>query len=198
MIELVVLGATLALAAGASGATVRRRLVAARSFEQYARRRSHRFVPAPRGGQSPRIEGAKDDVPFTVDFVRVSGAVRTRIRAPVVKGPGAKLAVVQKGVLARALGGSDAGRRDDAVGIPAFDAAYEMHGMAPDEARAWVAGVLAALTCLDERRDVWIGSDGVTVTMLWGGVEKNPVLIDAARDLTVSLASWHRPETPYR
>ena len=54
------------------------------------------------------------------------------------------------------------------------------------------------LVCLDERHDVWLGSDGATVTLAWSGVEMNPVLLDSARDVVVSLASWHRPEFPYR
>jgi hypothetical protein len=29
-------------------------------------------------------------------------------------------------------------------------------------------------------------------------VEMNPLLLDAARDVVVSLATWHRPERPYR
>jgi hypothetical protein len=45
---------------------------------------------------------------------------------------------------------------------------------------------------------VWLGSDGATVTLTWSGVEMNPLLLDAARDLVVSLACWHRPEFPYR
>jgi hypothetical protein len=196
MIELVVLGATLAIAAGASGAQVRRRILAARSLERYARWRSHAFVPAPRGKESPRVEGTKGEVAFTIDLVKVSGHLRTRVRAPVTKGPGPRVAVVQRGSLGRAL----RTRADDEVevGLEAFDSAYRLHGMAADEAREWLGESLAHLVILDERTDVWLGSDGATVTLAWGGVEMNPLLIDAARDLVVSLASWHRPEFPYR
>lgn len=196
MIELVVLGATLALAAGASGARVRRRILAARTFERYARWRSHQYVPAPRGSASPRVEGTKDEITFIMDLVRVRGHVRTRVSAPVAKGPGAKLAIVQRGHVSRAIGK----RSDDGVevGIDAFDNAYRIHGMVPEEAREWLQKSLAHLVCLDERRDVWLGSDGAKVTLLWSGVERNPVLLDAARDVVVSLAAWHRPEVPYR
>ncbi len=196
MIELVVLGATLAIAAGASGARVRRRIVARRTFERYATWRAHRFVPAARGEASPRVEGTKDDVAFTMDLVRVRGHVRTRVAAPVLKGPGAKITIVQRSPIARALDTRDEGTME--VGIAAFDGAYRIHGMVPDEARVWLETTLAHLVCLDERRDVWLGSDGATVSLLWSGVEMNPLLLDAARDVVVSLAAWHRPEVPYR
>ena len=198
MIELVVLGATLAIAAGASGAQVRRRVLAARTLERYAKWRSHLFVPAPRGKESPRVEGTKSEVAFTIDLVKISGHLRTRVRAPVTKGPGAKIAVVQRGAIGRALRTRSVAADETEVGIDAFDHAFRLHGMAADEARAWLEESLAHLVCLDERSDVWLGSDGATVTLAWAGVEMNPLLIDAARDLVVSLATWHRPEFPYR
>ncbi len=70
--------------------------------------------------------------------------------------------------------------------------------MAPDEARAWLEASMENLVVLDERNDVWLGSDGATVTLAWSGVEMNPLLLDSARDVVVSLARWHRPEFPYR
>ena len=196
MIELVVLGATLAIAAGASGAQARRRILAARTLERYARWRAHLYVPAKRGKESPRVEGSKGDVAFTIDLVKISGHLRTRVCAPVTKGPGARIAVVQRGALGRALHARAAD--ETPVGLPTFDTAYRIHGMAPDEARAWLEESMAHLVCLDERSDVWLGSDGAKVTLAWGGVEMNPLLLDAARDVVVSLASWHRPEFPYR
>jgi hypothetical protein len=196
MIELVVLGATLALAAGASGAQARRRTLAARTLERYARWRSHLYVPGAQRKDSPRVEGTKDDVAFTVDLVKIRGNLKTRVRAPVSKGPGAKLAIVQRGAFGRALGTRDEG--DVVVGIQAFDRAFRVHGMAPEEARAWLEASMENLVILDERNDVWLGSDGATVTVAWSGVEMNPLLLDAARDVVVSLARWHRPEFPYR
>jgi hypothetical protein len=196
MIELVVLGATLAIAAGASGAQARRRILAARTLERYARWRSHLYVPAARRKDSPRVEGTKTDVAFTIDLVKIKGHLRTRVRAPVTKGPGARIAVVQRGSLGRALRTKGGGEVE--VGIEAFDRAYRVHGMAPNEARAWLEGTIENLVCLDERSDVWLGSDGATVTLAWGGVEMNPLLLDSARDVVVSLASWHRPDFPYR
>lgn len=196
MIELVVLGATLALAAGASGAQARRRIVAARTLERYAKWRSHLFVPAARRKESPRVEGTLNDVTFTIDLVRVSGHLKTRVRAPVTKASSAKIAIVQRGAIGRALG--TRAHEESPVGIASFDDAYRVHGMAPDEAKAWLEKTMEDLVCLDERHDVWLGSDGGAVTLTWSGVEMNPVLLDSARDVVVSLAAWHRPEFPYR
>jgi hypothetical protein len=196
MIELVVLGATLALAAGASGAQARRRTLAARTLERYAKWRSHLYVPAAQRKESPRVEGTKDEVAFTIDLVKIRGNLKTRVRAPVSKGPSAKLAIVQRGAFGRAL--RTRGDDDVEVGIEAFDNAYRVHGMAPEEARAWLEASIENLVVLDERNDVWLGSDGATVTLAWSGVEMNPLLLDSARDVVVSLASWHRPEFPYR
>jgi hypothetical protein len=196
MIELVVLGATLAIAAGASGAQARRRMLAARTLERYAKWRSHLYVPGAQRKDSPRVEGTKDDVAFTIDLVKIRGNLKTRVRAPVSKGPGAKLAIVQRGAFGRALRTRD--EADVEVGIEAFDRAYRVHGMAPDEARTWLEAAMENLVILDERNDVWLGSDGARVTLAWSGVEMNPLLLDSARDVVVSLARWHRPEFPYR
>jgi hypothetical protein len=114
----------------------------------------------------------------------------------VTKAPGARIAVVQRSAVSRAL--RDRRGDETTVGIDAFDDAYSLHGMSPDEARLWLLGAMKDLVCLDERSDVWLGSDGATVTLAWSGPERNPMLLDSARDLVVSLASWHRPETPYR
>jgi hypothetical protein len=198
MIELLVIGATLAIAAGASGAQARRRVLAARTLERYAKWRSHIFVPGKRRRDSPRVEGTKNEVTFTIDLVKMSGHLKTRVRAPVTRGTGSRIAVVQRGALGRALRTRSRAQDDVAVGIEAFDAAYQMHGMAPDEAKAWLEESMEDLVCLDERTDVWLGSDGATVTLAWAGVEMNPMLLDSARDIVVSLASWHRPEFPYR
>ena len=126
----------------------------------------------------------------------MAGHLKTRVRAPVIKGPSAKVAIVQRGSIGRAL----RLRAEDErlVGLDAFDQAYRFHGMAADHARAWLEASMEHLVILDERNDVWLGSDGATVTLTWSGVEKNPMLLDSARDLVVSLASWHCPEFPYR
>lgn len=199
MIELLVIGATLAIAAGASGAQARRRVLAARTLERYAKWRSHTFVPGKSRKDSPRVEGMKNDVTFTIDLVKISGHLRTRVRAAVTKSSGARIAIVQRGSIGRALRTRTRPADDEVeVGIEAFDSSYRLHGMAPDEAKAWLEESMKDLVCLDERTDVWLGSDGATVTLAWGGVEKNPMLLDSARDVVVSLASWHRPEFPYR
>lgn len=190
------LGATLALAAGASGAQARRRIHAAKALERYAQWRQHRYVPGKKRRESPRVEGVKNEIAFTIDLVRVKGHLRTRVTAAVAKGPGARIAVVQRGALGRALRSREAD--ETVVGVDAFDDAYRLHGMSPDEARVWLEESMKDLVCLDERSDVWLGSDGATVTLAWSGVERNPMLLDSARDVVVSLASWHRPPLPYR
>jgi hypothetical protein len=153
-------------------------------------------VPAPRRNESPRVEGSVGEVAFTIDLVKVSGRLKTRVRAAVTKGPGAKVAIIQRGGLGRAMGTRAEG--ESPTGIASFDHAYRVHGMEADEARAWLETSMKDLVCLDERSDVWLGSDGATVTLTWSNVEMNPVLLDAARDVVVSLALWHRPEFPYR
>ena len=177
-------------------AQARRRALAARTLERYAKWRSHLYVPGAQRKDSPRVEGTKDDVAFTIDLVKIRGNLKTRLRAPVSKGPGAKLAIVQRGAFGRALRTRDEAEVE--VGIEAFDRAFRVHGMAPDEARAWLEASMENLVILDERSDVWLGSDGATVTLAWSGVEMNPLLLDAARDVVVSLSRWHRPEFPYR
>ena len=60
--------------------------LASRTLERYAKWRSHVFVPGARGKDSPRVEGTKEEVTFTIDLVKVGGALKTRVRAPVVEG----------------------------------------------------------------------------------------------------------------
>jgi hypothetical protein len=139
----------------------------------------------------------KNEAAFTIDVVRISGQIRTRARAVVPKGPGPRVSIVQRSGLGRALAPQPRGETTT-IGVDAFDNAYRLQGMAPEEARGWLGECLAHLVCLDERSDVWLGSDGAMVTLTWGGVEVNPILIDAARDLVVSLACYHRPDLPYR
>ena len=146
---------------------------------------------------SPVLAGNEAEVAeHLIDLVKIGGNLKTRVRAPVSKGQGAKLAIVQRGGIARAL----RARSDDEieVGIDAFDRAYRVHGMAPDEARTWLETSMGNLVILDERHDDWLGSDGATVTLAWSGVERNPLLLDAARDVVVSLARWYHPEFPSR
>lgn len=196
MIEIVALSAVLALI-GASGARAQRRAAAARTLERFARWRSHVYVPARTKHDSPRVTGAQDGVPFTVDVVRANGSLRTRVVAHAPKGPCALLTVTQRGSLERAFG-SRAASDANAVGIPSFDDAYRLRGVMGEEVRAWVELALPHLACLAERHDVWLGSDGTVVTLLWAGVEKNPIVLDAGRELVVSVAQEHRPQTPYR
>ena len=178
MIELVVIGATLAHR--------RRCLRRARAAAHHGRANAralcevalaHLRARAARQGE-PARRGTKNEVTFTIDLVKITGpSPQTRVRAPVTKGTGA----TDRGRAAR----RDRARAPHArrgtrspSASRAFDDAYRMHGMAPDEARAWLEESLEDLVCLDERSDVWLGSDGATVTLAWSGVEMNPLLLD--------------------
>lgn len=173
MIELVVIGATLALAAGASGAQLHRRLLASRALAAYATSRRHVFVPAPDAprGASPRVEGEQGDVRFVVDLYKLRDIVRTRVSANVVRGR-----------------------------LPRFEVARgRFVTETPDDAEAIRHHGGDALKAMRARSGVALSSDGTRVTLSWDGVETNPLLLDAARDAVTSLATMHSPgSSPYR
>jgi hypothetical protein len=173
MIELLVFGATLALAAGASGAQLHRKHMAARSFAAYATSRRHLFVPAPDKprGASPRIEGERDDVRFTIELYKLREMVRTRVSANVVYGRLPRFEVVGGRITAET----------------------------PDDVDAIRNQAASALEILRSRRGVVLASDGTRVAFTWEGIETNPLVLDAARDAVTSLATLHAPSsTPYR
>lgn len=176
MLELVVIGATLALAAGASGAQLHRRHVAARVLAQYATSRQHVFVPAPASprGASPRVEGERGDVRFVVDLYRLGGVVRTRVSTLVGHGQLPNVSVVKK------------------RGV------YVMKTPTPDDEDAVRHHAGEALRLLERRDDVCLACDGSRVSLSWRGIETSPLLLDAARDAVASLATLRRPHAPYR
>lgn len=102
MIELVLIGAGVALATILSQAQTARRsraaAVAAKTLATYARERGYAFV----GAKSPRVEGTRDEIPFVVDFYRLGDQLRTRISARPVH-PTRRITIVQRTVFARAL-----------------------------------------------------------------------------------------------
>jgi hypothetical protein len=173
MIELVVIGATLALAAGASGAQIHRRHLAARALAAYATSRRHVFVPAPAQSKSasPRVEGERENVRFSVDLYKPREVVRTRVSAVVVTGR-----------------------------LPRFEVvAGKVRAETPDDADAVRHAASDALSAQRARRRVVLSSDGTRVAFTWEGIETNPLLLDAARDAVVTLATLHAPSsTPYR
>lgn len=173
MIELVVIGATLALAAGASGAQLHRRLTATRTLAAYATSRRHLFVPAPEKprGASPRVEGEREDVRFVIDLYKRRDILRTRVSANVVRGRLPRFEITRARTLAET----------------------------PDDADAVVHHAGDALKALRARHDVVLSSDGTRVAFTWEGIETNPLLLDAARDAVTALATMHAPgAVPYR
>jgi hypothetical protein len=173
MIELVVIGATLALAAGASGAQIHRRILASRSLAAYATSRRHVFVPPPDTprGASPRVEGKRDGVPFGIELYKLRDLVRTRVSANVVCGRLPRFEITRDRIVTETP--------DDTASI---------HHHAGD-----------ALKALRSRCSVVLSSDGTRVALSWEGIETNPLLLDAARDAVAALATLHAPSSsPYR
>lgn len=173
MLELVVIGATLVLAAGASGAQLHRRFLASRSLAAYATSRRHLFVPAPETprGASPRVEGKRDEVAFSIDLFKRRDIVRTRVSANVVCGR-----------------------------LPRFEISRGRYlTETPDDALSIRHHAGDALGALRARRSVVLSSDGARVALSWEGIETNPLLLDAARDAVTALATMHAPgSSPYR
>jgi hypothetical protein len=195
ILELGVIAATVALAVGARSAERLRRHNALKTFEEYARSRSLVFVPPPSRprGSSPRVEGVRDGATFAFDLYRAGSDVRTRVSAKVTKGVAPKMTILQRGVFTRTLAGSGSG-----LGHAAFDRAYSITGATTEEYGRLLEVVVPTLLLLDHREGVALVSTPDKVTLSWSGVERNPVLYDAARDAALAVASWHRPDTPYR
>jgi hypothetical protein len=194
VIEILVLGGTLAVAGWLAGAQTHRRLAASRALERYARSRGLVFVPAPESpkGASPRVLGSKDEVAFVVELFRLGKEVRTRVSAVAQRGRAPTLSVLQRNaflVEREAASSVDAGT---------FDLAYVVTtGEAADvEALRETTPLLLHLekTC----QGVWLASDGHKVSLSWRGIASDPLVIDAARDAVTSVARWHRPAEPYR
>ncbi|OJY20593.1 MAG: hypothetical protein BGO98_04710 [Myxococcales bacterium 68-20] len=194
MIELLVLGATLTLAAWATGAQAHRRSAASRALDRYARSRGLVFVPPPTSprGASPRVVGTKDDVAYAVELVRLDDEVRTRISATATRGRAPVLSVLQRGVF---MTTKEPVLR---IGDDAFDAAYLVTKGTAQDAEGLRQAARALLLLADRRHGVWLFSDGLKVTLSWRGAESDPLVLDAARDGVVEVAAWHRPESPYR
>ncbi|MBX3225909.1 MAG: hypothetical protein KIT84_29970 [Labilithrix sp.] len=194
MLELLVLGATLTLAAWAAGSGVHRRTAAARALNLYAVSRGLLFVPAtskPRGA-SPRVNGTKDGIVFAIDLYRLHGDIRTRVSTDAPRGRAAVLSVGQRGAFVWEREGVLA------LGDADFDRAYVVLEGAAEDADV-LREVRPLLLKLDElRTGVWLRSDGHKVTISWRGTESDPIVLDAARDALVLIAARHAPHAPYR
>ena len=194
MLELAVLAGTLAVAGWAAGAQVHRRIAASRAFDRYSQSRGLVFVPPPPhvGGASPRVVGSKDGVGYVVELFRLDGEVRTRVSATASRGRTPVLSVLQCGVFQT--------EKEPVLflGDDAFDRAYIVNAGDPQDVDA-LRDASPALLVLHERcRGLWLASDGNKVAMSWRGMESDPVVIDAARDVVVGIAAVRSAETPYR
>ena len=194
MIELLVIGATLTIAAWAAGAQAHRKSGASRALDRYARSRGLLFVPAPASapGASPQVVGSRDEVRYVVELYRLSGEMRTRVSAVPARGRAPVLSILQRGAFTLRE------RSTLGLGDDALDRAFVVKNGAAEDAEG-LRGAARGLLLLDNRRKgVWLASDGSKVTVSWRGMESDPVVLDAARDAAVMLAGWHRSESPYR
>jgi hypothetical protein len=193
MIELLVIGATLTIAAWATGAQAHRRSAASRALERYARSRGLLFVPAPPSprGASPRVLGEKDELRYAIDLFRLGDEVRTRVSCASARGRAPVVSASQRGAFAW--------NRPSAVRLAdtAFDAAWIVTAGAAEDIEA-LRAVLRPLSFFDRRRGVWLSSDGTKTALSWRGMESDPLVLDAAREVVLTVASWHRPDQPYR
>jgi hypothetical protein len=192
MLELVVVAGTVVAAACAYGARAGRRSAAARALDRYASSRGAHFAPAPAAlpFASPRVLGSHEGVAYVLDLHRLSGQVRTRVSAePRSHGP--RLSVLQRGSFA-------VGRPAALVlGDGAFDEAYIVNDGSAADAEA-LRAIRRPLLVLAERRGVWLSADTAKIALSWLGVETHPRYVDAARDAVSTIATFHRPEAPYR
>ena len=193
VIELLVIGATLTIAAWATGAQAHRKSTASRSLERYARSRGLVFVPtAPdRPRASPQVVGSRDDIRWAVDLHRLSGEMRTRVSAVPARGRAPVLSVLQRGVFTI---------REATVQIDdaRLERTYVVRTGAAEDLEALRAAASALVFLQDRRKGVWVASDGTKVSVSWRGLESDPLVLDAARDVAILVAGWHRSETPYR
>jgi hypothetical protein len=176
VLELVVLGATLALAAGASGVEGWRRIAATRALDRFARWRGHHFAPPKPevGAKSPRAFGTRGGATFAIDFCRIRGRPHTRVEVDPPAGRLARIDVVRR------------------------RGAYIVYGLDPADEDELRAASATSLARLDGWKDVRLSSDGARVTLVWAGLESDPMVLDSALDLAVAVARFERPSAPYR
>jgi hypothetical protein len=193
VLELLVLGATLALAALATGARSLRRHTAERALDRYARSRGLSFVPhGGRAGTSPRVLGTVDGIDFVVDLYRSGDELRTRVAATAPRGRAPQLSVLQRSSFSL-----QAARPLERLDDVRFDAAFAVRRGTGEDV-AGLVDVVRPLLVLEKRSGVWLRSDGWKIAISWTGAESDPVMLDAARDVVVGLGGRHRPDVPYR
>jgi hypothetical protein len=193
LVEVLIIAATVAIAAWTSGAQAHRRIAASRALERYAASRRLRFVPAPAGspGAGPRVLGDHGGVAFAVDLYRLGADLRTRVCVSVPDGRAAAVSIAQRGAFAW---------REPprlSCGHAALDAAYVILDGAAEDLDA-LGAIAAPLLVIAARPAVWLRSDGRTVTLSWRGTESDPAILDLARNVAVTVSGWRRAPSPYR
>jgi hypothetical protein len=192
VIELLILGATVAIAAWAAGASAHRRVSAARALDRYAAARGLVFKPAPDARASPQVRGTAEGVPFVFDLYKLGEEVRTRITTESPRGHAATLQVGQRDAFVW-------GREPVlALGEERFDRAYVVMMGSAEDADVLKEVCDPLLVIHELRAGVWLRSDMHRVTLSWRGLESDPIVLDAARTALLTLATRHRPGTPYR
>jgi len=84
------------------------------------------------------------------------------------------------------------------IGDATLERAYVVRTGTAEDVEALHAAASALAFLDDRRKGVWVASDGTKVSVSWRGLESDPLVLDAARDVAVRVAGWHRSETPYR
>ena len=85
-----------------------------------------------------------------------------------------------------------------ALGEDRFDRAYVVMLGSSEDADVLRDACDPLLVIHERRAGVWLRSDTHRVSLSWRGLESDPVVLDAARDALLTLATRHRPGMPYR
>jgi hypothetical protein len=202
MIELLVIGATLTIAAWATGAQAHRRSTASRALDRYAQSRGLLFAPPPSTprGASPRVLGSKDGVAYVFDLYRLGGEMRTRISSGSTQLSAGSAQLERELILSVSQRDAFVWKKAAAlrIGDPTFDHAYVVTTGAAEDVEGLRQALPALLVLHQRAHGVWLTSDGWRVTVSWRGMESDPLVLDAAREALILVAGWHRPESPYR
>lgn len=196
MIELLVIGATLSVAAWAYGAQAHRRSTASRALERYAESRHLHFVPALTRDASPVVVSAKNDVEVRIDLFKLGQQPRTRAWAsPKLADPHGcgVMSVAERGAF------SIPHPSRQKIGHPEFDDVYILaNGDQEDVDRLHDTIPTLLLLQARGRRGVWLIRDSQRVALSWLGMESDPLILDAAREVVGAVAAWDRRSLPYR
>ncbi|HVH43447.1 MAG TPA: hypothetical protein VM925_13930 [Labilithrix sp.] len=137
------------------------------------------------------MTGSKNDLTYAIDLHRVDADARTRVSAAGARGRAPILSVLQRGMFSSK---TEALRTGDIT----FDSAYLITTGSADDVEGLRLVTQSLLVLANRCSGVWLHADGLKVTLSWLGFERDPLVLDAARDAVVTVAGWHRPDSPYR